>query len=171
VPPRGVRQERLDAEHDLAPFQCGNQALDDWLKKAALGSERMGTARTRVWVEPEGPVVAYFSLAPHLVTRDDVDARIGRGSPRAIPSILLARLALDRTRQGHGEGGILLVDALTVAIAGMRDLGGRLIVVDAIDSAAAAFYRKNGFMPCPGRPDRLVMKASDAAVSLGLPWP
>ncbi len=66
---------------------------------------------------------------------------------------------------------MLLVDSLTVAIEGMRDVGGRLIVVDAIDAKAAAFYRKHGFTACPGRPDRLVIKASDVAVSLGLPWP
>lgn len=131
----------------------------------------MGTARTRVWVEPEDVVIGYFSLAPHLVTRDEVDRRLGRGSPHAIPSILLARLALGVTRHGRGEGSLLLVDSLTVAIDGMRDLGGRLIVVDAIDVKAHAFYRKHGFTPCPGRPDRLVMKASDAAVTLGLPWP
>jgi GNAT superfamily N-acetyltransferase len=131
----------------------------------------MGTARTRVWVAARQAVVAYFSLAPHLVTRSDIDRRLGHGSPDAIPSILLARLALDRSRQGRGEGSLLLVDALTMAIEGMRDLGGRLIVVDAIDATAADFYRKHGFTPCPGRPDRLVIKASDAAVSLGLPWP
>ena len=131
----------------------------------------MGTARTRVWIDLQDAVIAYFSLAPHLVMRDDVDRRLGRGSPHAIPSILLARLALDRRRQGRGEGSLLLVDALSVAIEGMRDVGGRLIVVDAIDDNAAAFYRRHGFSPCPGRPDRLVMKASDAAVSLGLPWP
>lgn len=131
----------------------------------------MGTARTRVWVDARQAVVAYFSLAPHLVTRTDVDRRQAHGSPREIPSILLAKLALDRSRQGRGEGGVLLVDALTVALEGMRDLGGRLIVVDAIDDKAVEFYRRHGFIPCPGRPDRLVLKASDAAVSLGLPWP
>ncbi len=171
MPPHGCRQERLGPKHDLSGFECGHQILDDWLKNAALNSERMGTARTRVWVDPQGVVIAYFSLAPHLVLRDDIDHRVGRGSPHAIPSILLARLALDRTRQGRGEGGLLLVDALTVAIEGMRDVGGRLVVVDAIDTKAAAFYRKHGFTPCPGRPDRLVMKGSDAAVSLGLRWP
>jgi GNAT superfamily N-acetyltransferase len=171
VPPQGCRQERLERKHDLSLFRCGNQALDDWLRNAALNSERMGTARTRVWVDPTGAVIAYFSLAPHLVMRDDIDQRIGRGSPHAIPSVLLARLALVQARQGRGEGSLLLVDSLTVAVFGMRDLGGRLIVVDAIDAAAAAFYRKHGFTPCPGRVDRLVMKASDAAVSLGVPWP
>jgi GNAT superfamily N-acetyltransferase len=171
MPPAGCRQERLDATHDLSDFQCGQPALDDWLRRAAVNAERMGTARTRVWVAAEGQVVAYFTLAPHLVTRREVEPRIGRGSPRAIPAVLLARLALDARRHGRGEGSLLLVEALTTAIDGMRAVGGRLIVVDAIDEEAAAFYRKYGFTPCPGRADRLVIKGSDAAVSLGLPWP
>jgi hypothetical protein len=53
----------------------------------------------------------------------------------------------------------------------MRRVGGRLIVVDGIDDRAAAFYAAHDFTPCPGRPDRLVLKASDAAASLGLPLP
>jgi GNAT superfamily N-acetyltransferase len=171
LPPRGCRQERLGPNHSLTAFNCGHQVLDDWLKSAALNAERMGTARTRVWVDSQDVVIAYFSLAPHVVMRDDVEKKVGRGSPHAIPSVLLARLALDRTRQGRGEGSLLLVDSLTLAIEGMRDLGGRLIVVDAIDENAAAFYHKHGFIPCPGRTDRLVIKASDVAVSLGLPWP
>jgi GNAT superfamily N-acetyltransferase len=171
VPPHGCRQERLDANHDLSQFDCGQPALDDWLRDSALNAERMGTARTRVWIAARKAAIGYFSLAPHVITRSEIDRKIGRGSPGSIPSILLAKLALDRSRQGRGEGRLLLVDALTIAIEGMRDLGGRLIVVDALNEDAVAFYRKYGFIPCPGRPDRLVMKASDAAVSLGLPWP
>lgn len=171
MPPPGCRQERLDRKHRLAAFNCGHEALDIWLRSSALNAERMGTARTRVWADAGDEVLAYFSLAPHLVTRSDVDPRIGRGSPQSIPSILLAKFALDRRRQGRGEGSVLLVDALSVAIEGMRDLGGRLIVVDAVDEDAAGFYRKHGFIACPGRRDRLVMKASDAAASLSLPWP
>lgn len=171
MPPADCRQERIDATHDLTRFQCGQPALDDWLRNAAVNAERMGTARTRVWVTREEQVVAYFSLAPHLVARGEVSPRMGRGSPQAIPAVLLARLALDKSRQGRGNGSFLLVDALTIAIEGMRAVGGRLIVVDAIDEPAAAFYCRYGFVPCPGRADRLVIKGSDAAVSLGLPWP
>jgi hypothetical protein len=161
---------RLAEGLDLATFRCGQDPLDRWLRDSALTAERMGTARTRVWVSSDR-VVAYYSLSPHVVARAENDRRLGRGSPDSIPAILLARLALDVSRQGRGGGGILLVDALSVALDGMRRVGGRLIVVDAIDDRAAAFYAAHDFTPCPGRPDRLVLKASDAAASLGLPWP
>jgi hypothetical protein len=49
--------------------------------------------------------VAYFSLASHLVVRADLPAKLGRGSPDAIPAVLLARLALDRSLRGRGSVG------------------------------------------------------------------
>lgn len=58
------------------------------------------------------------------------------------------------------------VAALAACIA-----GGKLIVVDAIDSNAAAFYRHYDFEPPPNRPDRFVMKLSTAARALGIDWP
>jgi GNAT superfamily N-acetyltransferase len=171
VPPPDCQQARLHPAHQLNKFVCGNSALDDWLRRHALNADKMGTARTYVWTDKDHALAAYFSLAPHLVSRVDVNPRVGRGSPDSIPSILLAKLALHEARHGRGEGSLLLVDALAVAIGGIRDVGGRLIVVDAIDDEAAAFHQKHGFVLCPGRADRLVVKASDAAVSLRLPWP
>jgi hypothetical protein len=60
--------------------------------------------------------------------------------------------------------------ALTVAVDVIRRGGGRLIVVDAIDPKASAFYQRHGFTPSPD-PNPLMMKVSDAAVSIGLDWP
>lgn len=65
---------------------------------------------------------------------------------------------------------MLLADALMRAVEAVRSAGGRLIVVDAIDADAAAFYRSHGFVAVPGDPSRLVIKVSDAARSLGLRW-
>jgi hypothetical protein len=40
-----------------------------------------------------------------------------------------------------------------------RVLAVAAILVDAKDSSAAAFYRHFGFVPLPGRPDRLLLPA------------
>jgi GNAT superfamily N-acetyltransferase len=163
--------ERLRSDHDVSRFSCGQHALDEWLKRYALNADRAGTGRTYVWTDQSGEVVAYYTLAPHIVRRAQAPARVARGSPDAIPSILLGRLALHRSLQGHGWGGALLADALTVALEAIQKVGGRLITVDAIDRRAAAFYQHFGFLPVPGRPSRLVIKASTAAKSLSLRWP
>jgi GNAT superfamily N-acetyltransferase len=116
-------------------------------------------------------VVGYFSLCPHELRREALTRRLGHGAPESIPSILLARLALDAQLHGQRLGTQLLVDALTRAVAAVAATGGRLIVVDAIDEAAATFYEHHGFQRLPAAPHRLVIKASDAARSLGLPPP
>jgi hypothetical protein len=46
--------------------------------------------------------------------------------------------------------------------------GGRLIVVDAIDGQAAAFYRRYDFKQVKDNPRRLVLKVSTARAAIGL---
>lgn len=82
------------------------------------------------------------------------------------PRILLARLALDVSLQGRGLGTDLLLDALSRAAEAAEIVGGRLIVVDAIDADAARFYEHHGFHAVPSRPARLFRKASDVAAAV-----
>lgn len=163
-------QERLTSKHNLEKFESGNQQLNRWLKSAALISDRAGTGRTYLWVDREGKIVAYFTLAPHVVKRDELPKRLGHGSPDSIPCVLIARLALSRGLHGQGLGAVLLVEALRTALEAMKTAGGRLIVVDAIDDAAASFYEHHGFRRIPENPYRLFLKASDAAKSVGIAW-
>lgn len=158
--------ETLSEDHDLTLFESGQPALDDWLRQSAAHAERMRTARTFVWHGGDRRVVAYFSLAAHLVVRAEMPRRISRGSPDSIPGVLLARLALDRTLHGQGFGGELLGDALSRAVAASRLAAARMIVVDAIDDAAARFYEHHGFVAVPGNPHRLVQKIRDVAAAL-----
>lgn len=158
--------ERIGQRHDLSQFSCGEPVLDHWLANAARTADLSGTARTFVWCDDDGTIVAYFSLAPHEVRREILPRRIGHGAPGAVPAILLARLALHRTLHGQGLGEALLVDALERATAAVSAAGGRLIVVDALHADAARFYERYGFVRCPEVPLRLVRKASDVARSL-----
>lgn len=104
-------------------------------------------------------------MCPHEIRRDTLQKKFRHGDQFVIPAILLARLALDADLQGRGLGRQLLVDALQRAIVGVHAVGGRYIVVDAIDDDAASFYAHFGFVRTPQQ-FRLVMKASTALENL-----
>jgi len=160
--------ELLGPAHDLSIFESGKPELDTWLRESARHADAMSTGRTFVWHDGGGTVVAYFTLAAHLVARPDVPSKVGRGSPDAIPAVLLARLALDRTLHGRRLGGELLWDALSRVAAASRQVAARVVVVDAIDDDAARFYRHYGFTPVPANPHRLVQKTSSIGAALGI---
>jgi GNAT superfamily N-acetyltransferase len=160
----------LNDSHNLENFRSGKPELDSWLRNAARSATLQGT-RTYVLADEANTVAGYFAIAPHVVRRVETPAKLGRGGPREIPSILLAKLALSENLQGTGLGSELLVRALGTIIDAARVAGGKLIVVDAIDTRAAAFYRQHDFAPLPQRPDRLIMKISTASRALSQSWP
>ena len=88
------------------------------------------------------------------------------GGIGVVPAYLLARLALDRSLRGRGLGSQLLLDAVDRVVLASATAAGRLIVVDAIDEAAAAFYARYGFQPVSGNPQRLVVKVATARKAL-----
>lgn len=111
-------------------------------------------------------VRAYFAIAPTLVRRGDV-SRSMSGGVEVVPAYLLARLGLDQSLHGQGLGSELLLDALRVIVAAAETAAGRLIVVDAIDDVAQAFYRHHDFIPVAGE-RRLAMKVATARAALGI---
>jgi GNAT superfamily N-acetyltransferase len=165
------RVEPLSDAHSLETFACGRTILDTWLSQHARSATRQGTRTYLLIDDAENTVAGYFAVAPHLIERDEAPRGVGRGAPRRIPAILLAKLALHKRLHGQGLGAELLVHALTTIVFAARSAGGRVVVVDAIDESAANFYRAHDFQPSPTNPHRLVMKLSTAARALGLAWP
>ncbi len=160
------RLVRLSAHHDLTGFDCGNGALNTWLVDHALASDRADLART--YLALTGPTVAgYVSLTTGSVGREEAPRRHTRGMPRyPIPTILIARLAVDRRHQGARLGSRLVAEALRLALVASDTVAARLVVVDAVDERAASFYRGRGFIDTPENPLRLYRKVSDIRRSL-----
>jgi hypothetical protein len=151
--------------HHLDAFTCGKEPLDDWLKTQARRAQGAGTARTYVWTRRGSvDVLAYFSIAPTQVVRAEVPRPL-TGGYTVIPAYLLARLSLDNTLHRQGLGGQLLLDALARVVDAATVGGGRLIVVDAIDDPAAAFYRRHDSIPVTGT-NRLYLKVATAETIL-----
>lgn len=142
--------ERLDADHDLAAFSCGQDALDRWLLRTARTAAAAGTAATYVMLDGRRHVVGFYALAIGSVGHSEAPSRLRRGMPDPVPVVVLARLAIAQEAQGSGLGGALLVDALRRAVRGGRELGARAVVVDATDDRAAAFYAHFGLVTMAG---------------------
>ena len=128
------------------------------------------TARVYVWTKRgDDRVMAYFAITPTRVSREDEGISKSAAVLDQVPAFMIAKLAVDRSIQHQGNGTDLLFDAIG-RIVGVAQLGGgRLIVVDAIDDEAHAFYRERDFIPVEKRPPRLYMKVATARkVVLGL---
>ncbi len=135
--------ERLSSAHDRSSFDCGEQALDDYLRRYAGQHDRKGLGRTYVAVERGGSVVkGYYTIASGAVSFEIVPENLPR---HPVPVILLARLAVDRTVRGRGLGTMLLLHALKRAQNVSEQLGVHAVAVDALNDSARAFYLKYGF--------------------------
>lgn len=157
----GPRLALLAVEHDLHGFDCGNDPLNVWLVNHAQASQRADLARTYVLLDRD-TVVGYVSLTTGSVRREDAPKRHARGMPgHPIPTILIARLAVDHRHQSRRLGSRLLAEALRRAAATSDAVAARLVVVDAIDGEAARFYRRWGFIDVPDNPLRLYRKMSE----------
>jgi GNAT superfamily N-acetyltransferase len=160
------RSEVLGDSHRIDDLGCGKQSLDSWLREQSRRAQSAGIARTYVWTRPGSPdVLAYYAIAPTQVKRADLPRAAPPGGYSTIPGYLLARLALAASLHGQGLGGELLVDALGRIVGAARISAGRLIVVDALDHDAHAFYRRYDFIPVDGS-NRLYVKVATAEAVL-----
>lgn len=153
--------EPLRADHDLASFDSGVPALDDWLRRRALGNQESGASRT--YVACVGTrVVGYYALAVGAVAHAEATGQTRRNMPDPVPVMVLGRLAVDRSYQGSGLGRALLRDAVLRTLQAAEIAGIRAILVHAISEEARAFYERCGFRPSPIDPMTLMITVNDA---------
>ena len=152
---------------DRNAFDCGVPALNEYLKQYALQNQKKHAARTYVATRGNR-TVGYYSLAYGSVSVKEVPQSVKSGLSRhPIPVILLARLAVDLSEQGHGLGAaMLLKDALLRTIQAAEIAGLRAMLVHAKDDAAMSFYEKFGFEASSIDTYHLFLRVSDILGSL-----
>ncbi|HCM7228893.1 TPA: GNAT family N-acetyltransferase [Klebsiella aerogenes] len=140
----------LTEEHVLQPFDCGNDVLNDWLRRRAIKNQYLNASRTFViCLEGTQRVVGYYSIATGSVSHSDLGRSLRQNMPDPVPVVLLGRLAVDVCTQGHNLGKWLLNDAV-MRISNLVDqVGIKAIMVHAIDAKARAFYEYFGFVQSP----------------------
>lgn len=130
--------EPISLEHDLSAFDCGNDALNDWLRQRAVKNE---SRFSRTYVVCEGKrVVGYFCISAGAVERIAAPSKVRRNAPDAIPVSVIGRLAVDLAYAGKGLGADLLSDALRRIALASKAVGIAAVLVHAKDEAAKRFY-------------------------------
>jgi GNAT superfamily N-acetyltransferase len=164
------RIERLAPGHVREGFDCGKPSLNDFLLSLVSQYEKRNLGRTYVaLMEGERRVLGYYTLASGSIEAGSLPAQQSKKLPRhAVPVVLLARLAVDRSRQGMGLGGFLLRDALARSLDLSDQLGIHAVVVDALDAEAKAFYERLGFLPLTGDEMRLFLATTTILRAAGL---
>jgi GNAT superfamily N-acetyltransferase len=165
VPPLSA-PETLRADHDVSQFDCGKPALTNWLRHRAHANQRHGFSAVVV-VHHALRVVGYYGLAPFSVDPANLPRAIRTGQPPSpVPCLLLGQLATDRAHAGQGIGSLLLRHALARAVAGAELIGGRALILHAIDDQAASFWRRRGFIPVRDEPLLLFRSIHEIAATL-----
>jgi GNAT superfamily N-acetyltransferase len=156
----------LTGSHEVSEFDCGKAPLNDWLRTYALPNQEKGFTRVVV-VHSEMRVVGFYGLAPTAVPPSLLSRKVRTGRPPdPIPCILLGQLAVDRSCMGHGIGSGLLEDAMRRCLSGVAVIGGRAVIVRAIDADAERFWAGRGFQPAKADSSTLFRSVDDIALSL-----
>jgi GNAT superfamily N-acetyltransferase len=154
-------EEAICKGHDRQAFDCGDAALNEFLRRYARQNHEQGAAKTFVAVRDDDSraMLGFYSVSPASVDYARTPSIVRRGLARHdLPVFRLGRLAVDRSVQGKGLGGQLLLAAGWRCILAATEVGGVALLIDAKIEVAATWYASYGA-------ERLL----DAPISLLLP--
>ncbi len=156
--------------HNRADFDCGEIALNEYLKKFASQNAAQDLSRTFVMLSSATDtkqILGYYTLTVGQIDFENLPTDLTKRIPRyPIPIARLARLAVDKKLQGQHLGQILLMDALRRCAKVSQETGIFGIVVDAKHDKAKKFYQKYGFIEINNQPLTLFIRMSTVIKTL-----
>lgn len=157
----------LEKKHKRQEFDCGNNELNQYLKRYARQNDTKGISKAFVATKADTPLVidGYYTISSSIIEFSSIseDDRqklpaypVPAGGRECVPVVerrrsaracCIGRLAVDNFCQGQGLGTELLVNALLRIVKASNEIGIYAVRVDAIDEMAKKFYLKHEFIP------------------------
>ena len=157
-----LEERAFDARlHDRSGFQCGEPALDEYLRKYAVQQSAKGLCSIFVLIDDASPskILGFYTLSAAQLGTDQLSDAEKKKLPRyPIPCFRMGRLARSIDRRGGGLGAVLLGLAVDRCLKARVHVGAYALLVDAKNEEASVFYRHYGFRVC-----------ADSQMSLYLP--
>ena len=143
-------------KHDCKKFDCGVEALNQYLQKYANQDQQHGLSK--IYVLSEGnAIVGYYAISAHSVMRDHLPEDIRIAGYGDIPFLLLGRLAVDKRYQRQGYGDALIFHAFKLTTETAEKIGILGMIVDAKNDEVISFYEGFGFKRLKATEARLVL--------------
>lgn len=162
--PQGLRIEPIRRRHRRGGFDCGEHSLNEYLARYARQNDERNLSRSFVAVDHDGRIAGYYSLSSAAVEFEELPERLAKSLPHyPIPAARISRLAVAASHHGQGLGAHLLVDALRRVHGAARQMGIKVVIVDALNESAREFYGHFGFIEFPGRPLNLFLPMETVA--------
>jgi GNAT superfamily N-acetyltransferase len=166
-------EEPISKKHDREAFDCGEAALNEFLRRYARKSHELGGAKTFLAIDSADnkAILGFYSLSPASVDYAWTPEIVRRGLARHlsrhdVPGFRLARLAVDRMFEGQGVGGQLLLAAGRRCLAASAEVGGVVLVIDAKNERAAGWYASYGAVPLLDAPLSLLLPLATIEAAL-----
>lgn len=162
-------EEPISKKHARDAFDCGEPALNEFLRRYARKSHDLGGAKTFLAIDDSDrkTVVGYYSLSPAALEYSRTPEIVRRGLARHdVPCFRLARLAVDIRFQGKGMGGQLLLAAARRCLRAATEVGGVALLIDAKNPPVAQWYTSYGALPLEDAPLTLLLPLATAAAAL-----
>ncbi len=159
----------LARHHDRTAFDCGDVDLNVYLQRYARQNHESGGAKCFVasLVGTPARVLGFYTLSPASIEYSRTPRVVSKGLARYdIPAFRLGRLAVDRSAQGRGLGGALLLRAADRCLRVASEVGGVALLIDAKNDRAAMWYASYGALPLLDAPLSLVLPLATAADAL-----
>jgi GNAT superfamily N-acetyltransferase len=150
----------LAKHHDRAAFDCGDADLNLYLQRYARQNHMSGGAKCFVAAPADAParVLGFYTLSPASIEYSRTPALVKKGLARyEVPVFRLGRLAVDKSLQGRGLGGALLLRAADRCIRVASEVGGVALLIDAKNDRAAKWYAGYGALALLDAPRSLVL--------------
>lgn len=149
-------------KHQRKTFDCGNEALNNYLKLMANQQSQKDNSRTYILEDTinKGRIVGFYTLSLTTVNLSSLPKHLQKKHPHSYTAGLLARLAVDKRYAGKGFGSWLLVDALKKLLLASDTVWYPMVMVDAKEDAKY-FYEQFGFCSFLDEKYKLFMSISD----------
>ena len=146
--------------HDRANFQCGEPALDEYLRKYAVQQSAKGVSSIFVLVDSAEPrtILGFYTLsAAQLGVAQLSDAERKKLPRYPVPCFRMGRLARSIEHCAAGLGGMLVGLAVDRCLKARAHVGAYALLVDAKNEKAKTFYQHYGFTECVDSPMTLYL--------------